>query len=160
MLPVTFSRELYFLVEPKTYCFSTIFYQLDNVNEDIRLQLLRDLNWSFNPSNDLQRHQLYKYLATTEQSYQKQIHEIISRFKNPAFIDKFTFIAEFVIDPNDPIIKKFSDDYHLGHVGRTQINVKSTLESPCKATVTYCGEIHGVDTGQISLPFIVIHNYS
>jgi hypothetical protein len=61
MLPVTFSRELYFLVEPKTYCFSTIFYQLDNVNEDIRLQLLRDLNWSFNPSNDLQRHQLYKY---------------------------------------------------------------------------------------------------
>ena len=104
----------YFLVnvtDPHNFLFSSVFqyqYQSDN---SINLQMLRDVDWSFEleKHKNLRYHHLYKYTHHKPQNAIRLKSEIISNFKQIS--DRFEYIAEFVIDPQSPKFASYLTKY-------------------------------------------------
>jgi len=100
----TISGDLYFLADltdNNNPLFSSLFHRIGDLTDEnnIELQMLRDLDWSFKLPSKTVKHVLYKYTSGGYKTMTQHKCDIFSQFSNGER-EKFTVIAEFFIDPN------------------------------------------------------------
>lgn len=110
------TKEFYFLVDitdPVNPLFGSLFFRCEEDNKEskeIKLQMIRDTDWSFELPDKPLKHHLYKYIPPTSKSRYEHKYDIKRQFKEN-HMDHFEFIGEFIVDPTFSQFNEFNKKY-------------------------------------------------
>lgn len=112
-------KDLFFMVDVTNQdqlAFGSVFIQTesDDVTDEIHLQLLRDIEWSFQFSEKTHlTHRLYKYKPKFHKTLIAHKVDIVNNFKLEAQNDLFELMAEYKLNFSTPTIASVVEKFKL-----------------------------------------------